>query len=98
MSTLMPLKFLVGVSLCLARNLLWAPYDALARGSGGSTAAGVIPLATNPAKASRILKLLQVLGEIAMATSSGVPQRRTTLKGATRTPQRGKARAHALVM
>jgi hypothetical protein len=75
-----------------------APYDALARGSGAATATGVTPLATTPPKASRILKLLQVLGEIAMATSIGVPQRRTTLKGATRAPQRGKARAHVLVM
>lgn len=34
--TLMPMKFLAGLSLCVALNLLWAPYDALARGSAGS--------------------------------------------------------------
>ena len=36
----MPVQFLAGVALCLALNLLWAPYDAFARGSGGSHSSG----------------------------------------------------------
>jgi len=39
-STIVPVKFLVAVSLCVALNLLSASYDALARGSGGSHSSG----------------------------------------------------------
>jgi hypothetical protein len=36
----MSVKFLTGVALCVALNFLWAPDDAVARGSGGSHSSG----------------------------------------------------------
>jgi hypothetical protein len=40
LSTVMSVKFLMGVALCVSLNLLWAPYAAVARGSGGSHSSG----------------------------------------------------------